>query len=186
VSERQIVYENTWYLPTAPQSWDRHDRLIPDTVPKDSPFVCDFGIVPIPIFDYVSPDPKRTAVRVVVLDNPTFFHFLAESDRQWLLLDLAHGLVMMLRDGLSRLQYGFGVKVLDEEFYSALEYPHVEYYFTLIESNLDGNESRPRLVANIRSGAPCGKTRRLFGKMDDVARRVQERLGAEDSLEEDT
>lgn len=185
VSERQIVYENTWYLPTEPPSWLDHDHIVPDATPKDSPFLCDFGEIPVPVFDYLSPDPKRISVRVVVHDHPAFFHALAELDRPLLLLQFAHTSIAMLRDGLSRCQYGFPVEVLDEDYFCVLEYPYVEYYFTLITSILDSRAKRPRYTLNMCSGAPPAKTRRVFDKLDDLARRGQQRLEAEDSLEED-
>jgi len=178
------VYEDTWYLPTS-ESWTDHKCIVPDTDPKDSPFICDFGEIPVPVFDYLLSSPNRTAVRVVVHDNPEFFHALAKSDRQLLLMEFAHMLIAMLRDGLSRCQYGFPVEVLDVDFCCVLQYPHVEYYFTLIASTMESNEPQPRYIASICSGSPAKKIRRVFDKMDDLARRVERRLAAEDSSEED-
>ncbi len=183
--EQQLVYENTWYLLTEPQLWTGHPHVVSDTSPIDSLFLCDFGEDPIPVFDYLSPNPSRVTVRVIVHDNPDFFRALAASDRRFLLLQFAHASTTMMQDGLSRFQYGFPVESLNPDCHGVLEYPHVEYYFTLITSNIDGEPLQRRHIINICSGVPPSKMRRILDRRDDLAKRVERRLAAEDPIEED-
>ncbi len=175
MTAQEFVYTDTWYLATN-DCFDERRRSAPDVAPLTSPFKCDFCGLALPILDYHVSKPDRTPVRIVVLDHPYFFHLLAESDRKFILQNFACTLLQMVKREYSRYQYGFEVDVLDEDLYGTLQYPHVEYHFTLIRSGFDDDSTQPRYIANIRSGLPPKKLRRCYDRLENLALRVQQRL----------
>ncbi len=174
----KVVYTDTWYF-SASKPCKSRERVGPDSAPHDSPFRCDFGELSVPIVDCYSCEPDQVSLRVFVLDDPDFLCVLADSDRQFLLRIFAATLMQMVKEELSRFQYGFEVKILDEDLLFTLQYPHVEYYFTLMRSDLDSNRAQPRYVAKIRSGLPTRRIKRCYEKLNDLAERVQQRLQSE-------
>jgi hypothetical protein len=126
----------------------------------------------LPVIDYHVSEPDRTPVRVVISDDPDFFPLLADSDRHFLLQVVAVTLLDMVKSHLPRFQYGFFVEVLDGE--SVRTTGHVEYHITLIRTDFGGDPAQSRYVANIWSGLPPKKIRRILEKI----RRILEKPGS--------
>lgn len=184
VCVQKVVYSDTWYF-SASTPCETRERVGPDAAPHDSPFRCNFGELRLPIVDCYSYGSDQTSLRVLVFDNPDFFCLLADSDRQFLLQIFAVALLHMVQEELSRFQYGFDVEILDKDLLFTLQYPYVEYYFTLIRSDFDRHLAQPRFVANIRSGLPTRRVRRCYEQLADLAERVQQRLEIENPTPED-
>ena len=149
-----LVYAETWYLAvdeplTTPLAFP------PLVVPGTSPFRCDFGELSLPCLDWHESGEGRAPVRVVIYDDPDFFHVLAESDRQFLFHIFALILRDLVKSGQTRFQYGCPVQTMEKGDFHSTHY--VEYHFSLIKTEFAGNAEESRYIANIWSGQPPEK-----------------------------